>query len=119
ATFKARNSASVPELSATASRVPQYSASRASSRSISAPAPTKEPRRTTRSKIAASSGICSSAWAGRFTYGMSCRGTGLVLIKLGDGLHHVGELLRREVLVRRQRDHGVGVAIGHGEIAVT
>src|SRR5215475_5816859 len=45
------------------------------------------------------SGICSSACARRFTYGMSCSGTILALVKFRHGLHHVGELLRGEMLV--------------------
>ena len=50
-TIMASNRASVPELSAIASAVPQYSARRFSSTARSSCVPTKEPRSTTCSKM--------------------------------------------------------------------
>ena len=66
-TSMASSSASVPELSAIASAVPQYSATRFSSAARSSWVPTNEPFRTTCSKIFFRSSIWSRPWAGRFT----------------------------------------------------
>src|SRR4249919_2586213 len=67
--------------------------------------------------IGSKSTICSLACAGMLTYGMLCSGMS-ARVKFRNRFDHISELILRQVLMRWERDHAVGMAVGHREIAL-
>ena len=109
-------SASVPELSATASAAPQYSANRSSSAASSSSVPTNDPR--SRSFEDAVKVLELVPPLGRKVYVGNVMLRHLTPHRILRPSGRCSELLLGQMLVRREGDHRIGLPIRHGKIAL-